>query len=77
MTHPVFWQIYNYEAKLVKQLISAGFTVWRWRNSDRITVEGTEKKMTYFYLKNDISKSCFVKIPFPDPKCNCLAERLN
>jgi hypothetical protein len=69
------WQIYNYNKKELKKIISSKFKVWRWSNTTRLTIEGTSEYMTFFYLKyNNIEA---VESPFPNPYGNPLAKRID
>lgn len=45
------WQIYDYSTKDLKQLLELGFKVYKWRNCDRTTIEGSSKKLTFYLLK--------------------------
>lgn len=57
-------------------LTELGANVWIWSNSDKVTFEISEKKLTLFFMRyaNDVDT---LKIsPFPNPHGNDLAIRI-
>jgi hypothetical protein len=73
------WQVYIHESDsreaTVQKLKQAGFKVYLWKNSNRVTFEksnGTESHISMFLLKNKIDGK-LVKYPFPSPHESTLA----
>lgn len=77
MDNNSLWQVYVYNNDTIKKILAAGFKVWRWKNTPRLTIEGTNERMTFMHLKYNNINCRFIKSQFPDPKGNSLAERMH
>lgn len=73
------WQVYIHNdasrKDTAQQLKQAGFNVYLWKNSHRVTFErenGTESHISLFLIKNKIDGK-LIKFPYPSPHANSLA----
>ena len=73
------WQVHIHDSDSRKttaqKLKQAGFKVYLWKNSHRITFErsdGTESHISMFLIKNKIDGK-LIKYQFPDPHESTLA----
>lgn len=77
MTKQKRWQVYVYNTNTLKKIVDSGFKVWRWKNTSRLTIEGTPERMSFLNIKHNNIDCNFVKSPYPNPNGNSLAERIN
>ena len=76
MDNKTRWQVYVHNDDTVKKLLNSGFKVWRWKNTPRLTIEGSNERMTFMHLKYNNISCRFIKSQFPNPEGNDLAERM-
>jgi len=74
------WQVYVHNpskrAALVENLLKCDFEVYLWRNSNRVTFEGTPARITMFLLKHTIDGMLY-KHNFPNPAESDLSYRIS
>ena len=73
------WSVYhkdNFRARLVEQLKESGFSVYDWKNAKRLTIEGTDAKLTLMFMKYNNGYHTFMPTQFPDPTRTTLARKL-
>lgn len=75
--HNNTWEVHDCSDIDLKNLSEAGFRVWTWKNSNRITIKGTSRNLTRYYLVNKSIKCKLQKKPYPDPDGNILAKEVN